>query len=244
MFYREATRLSKEKFSPVGYVLLLHGQAFTSANWAELGTLSFLAKLKLRVIAVDLPGYGQSSQDRTSSPLTFMEDLVTALKLDSSPFILVSPSMSGKYSLPYLVAHPEKVKGYVPVAPVGTEEYVDRYSSIIVSHLSFSFILFISLFSHLISHLIICLPTLMSPSPSLSLSISPLYHLSGSHGECDRLTRRKARAEISERSLPPPKLRDSTHSKGRTRSIQRPARALAQDTIQLGQLALSNHSER
>lgn len=132
VFCRETTMLSKEKVSPVGYVLLLHGHAFTSADWEELGTLSFLAKLQLGVIAVDLPGHGRSGPGPTPSPLTFMEDLVTVLKLDSSPFILVSPSMSGKYSLPYLVAHPEKVKGYVPVAPGGTEVYVDQYPSIFV----------------------------------------------------------------------------------------------------------------
>ena len=37
-------------------VLLLHGQAFTSENWLQLGTLSYLAAMGHRAVAIDIPG--------------------------------------------------------------------------------------------------------------------------------------------------------------------------------------------
>ena len=53
--------------------------------------------------------------------------------LDLSVPVIVSPSMSGSVSLPFLIAHPEKVKGYIPVAPVYTGKYASHYSAIKVS---------------------------------------------------------------------------------------------------------------
>ena len=54
MFYREATPLHDH--APSLQVLLLHGMAFSSRNWEEIGTLSLLAALGYRAVAVDLPG--------------------------------------------------------------------------------------------------------------------------------------------------------------------------------------------
>lgn len=41
-------------------VLLLHGQAFSSATWMELGTIQHLAAMGYAVAAVDLPGFGKT----------------------------------------------------------------------------------------------------------------------------------------------------------------------------------------
>ena len=37
-------------------ILLLHGQAFTSENWVQLGTLNYLAAMGHRAVAIDIPG--------------------------------------------------------------------------------------------------------------------------------------------------------------------------------------------
>ena len=39
-------------------VLLLHGAAFSSQTWVEVGTLQALSEAGLDVVAVDLPGKG------------------------------------------------------------------------------------------------------------------------------------------------------------------------------------------
>ena len=52
MFYRKAKSVAEPKLQ----VLLLHGQAFTSENWLQLGTLSYLAAMGHRAVAIDIPG--------------------------------------------------------------------------------------------------------------------------------------------------------------------------------------------
>jgi abhydrolase domain-containing protein 14 len=47
--------------------------------------------------------------------------------------VIISPSMSESVALPFLTAHPDKVKGYIPVAPVSTGRYSSLYPSIKVS---------------------------------------------------------------------------------------------------------------
>ncbi len=101
-------------------VLLLHGAAFDSGTWEELGTLDALASAGLRAVAVDLPGYGRSKAAR-ARPESFLPALLTALALERP--VLVSPSMSGGFSFPLVRDQPQRLAGFVPVAPVRTPEY-------------------------------------------------------------------------------------------------------------------------
>lgn len=104
-------------------VLLLHGAAFDSGTWEELGTLAVLADAGFRAVAIDLPGYGRSETAR-AAPDTFLAKLLPALGLERP--VLVSPSMSGGFSFPLVVAHPERLAGFVPVAPIHAREYAGR----------------------------------------------------------------------------------------------------------------------
>jgi len=121
VFYRLAEPGASS--TPSGQVLfLLHGAAFTSRTWEnEIGTIQTMASLGHKVIAVDLPGYGQSSKydgDRGE----FLIKLVKTLSPNDKP-VLVSPSMSGTFSLPLLNRSPELICAYIPVAPVATSSY-------------------------------------------------------------------------------------------------------------------------
>ena len=80
-----------------------------------------MASLGHRVIAVDLPGYGQSGRfngDRGE----FLETLIETLIPGRKP-VLVSPSMSGTFSLPLLDRNQDLLCGFIPVAPVATTSY-------------------------------------------------------------------------------------------------------------------------
>lgn len=104
-------------------LLLLHGMAFSSQTWNELGTLALAAASGFRAVAVDLPGYGKTEGSRDGEMnAEFLKQLTQTLNLDRP--IIVSPSMSGSFSLPYLVEDigkaATKARGYIPVAPVGT----------------------------------------------------------------------------------------------------------------------------
>src|SRR5258707_299204 len=101
-------------------LLFLHGASCSAQTWRELGTLTFLAQHGYRAIAVDLPGFGQS-EDGEFTPLEFLLELLEQLRLERP--ILVSPSLSGSYSFPLVVNHPNKLAGFVAVAPVGIATY-------------------------------------------------------------------------------------------------------------------------
>ena len=104
-------------------VLLLHGAAFDSGTWQELGTLDRLADSGYRAVAIDLPGYGQSKRARVD-PGEFLAEFLPVLDIGRP--VVVSPSMSGSFSFPLVLEHPELIAGFVPVAPVRTAEYAKR----------------------------------------------------------------------------------------------------------------------
>ncbi|SRR5258707_749058 len=101
-------------------LLFLHGASFSAQTWHELGTLALLAQHGYRAVAVDLPGFGQSESGEFP-PLDFLLEFLEQLSLDKP--ILVSPSLSGMYSLPLVAAYPDKLAGFVPVAPVSIPTY-------------------------------------------------------------------------------------------------------------------------
>lgn len=113
-------RVKPSKDASIFTFLFLHGQAFSSQVWNDLGTLQLMAALGYDSIAVDLPGFGQTTDRLTSASLTeYMQDLFATLNLNR--VIMIVPSMSGKFGLPFIVAHPELFVGFVPVAPIATD---------------------------------------------------------------------------------------------------------------------------
>jgi len=74
------------------HILLLHGQAFSSAI-QETATVQWLTKL-IRVLRL-------------------------------SNFVIVSPSMSGRFALPYVIqsnTRRKSIRSFIPIAPVGTKK--------------------------------------------------------------------------------------------------------------------------
>ena len=108
-------------------VVLLHGASFSSATWKQIGTMTVLSQAGYLVYAVDLPGYGKSSPG-FGSPQTWLRVLLELLKIEKP--VVVSPSMSGRYSLPLVTETPDKVAGFVAVAPVAIGDYRDELGQI------------------------------------------------------------------------------------------------------------------
>eukprot|EP00730_Choanoeca_flexa_P000764 TRINITY_DN10327_c0_g2_i4.p1 TRINITY_DN10327_c0_g2~~TRINITY_DN10327_c0_g2_i4.p1 ORF type:complete len:327 (+),score=64.99 TRINITY_DN10327_c0_g2_i4:20-1000(+) len=97
-------------------ILLLHGARFSSTNWEQINTLNALAKAGFRVVALDLPGYARST-GTVSTPFraAFIEAIIATLKMEH--VIVVTPSMSGQYALPWAFSGSAKMAGLVAVTP-------------------------------------------------------------------------------------------------------------------------------
>ena len=121
IFCREAGRAD----APA--ILFLHGAAFSTDTWRDLGTLSHFAGLGFRAVAVDLPGYGRS-EPSTLQPVALFERLFDLLNLDRP--VVVSPSMSGRFAFTLALEAPDQIRGFVPVAPAGFSEFSHRFKDI------------------------------------------------------------------------------------------------------------------
>ncbi|XP_003257194.2 protein ABHD14B isoform X2 [Nomascus leucogenys] len=72
------------------------------------------------------PGLGRSKEAAAPAPIgelapaSFLAAVVDALEL--GPPVVISPSLSGMYSLPFLTAPGSQLLGYVPVAPICTDK--------------------------------------------------------------------------------------------------------------------------
>ncbi|XP_042310099.1 protein ABHD14B-like isoform X2 [Sceloporus undulatus] len=132
LFYRQAMPAQQ---APRLSVLLLHGIRFSSETWLNLQTLSKLAEAGYRAVAIDLPGLGRSKEATAPAPVGepapggFLKSVFEALKIDQA--VVISPSLSGMYSLPFLFQHSDLFKAYIPVAPICTEKFpATQYASV------------------------------------------------------------------------------------------------------------------
>ncbi|NXP00404.1 ABHEA protein, partial [Certhia brachydactyla] len=72
-----------------------------------------------------IPGYGDSPPAEMvvteQGRRTFLDHVLQELGMQRP--VLVSPSMSGRFALPFLLTHGDRLAGFVPIAPVGTKGY-------------------------------------------------------------------------------------------------------------------------
>ena len=86
--------------------------------------------IDFEAIAVDLPAYGQSSQlTEEINTKKFMKNLIENVGIfKNRKIIIVSPSMSGRFSLPYMMTESSQISGYIPIAPICTEQFpIENY---------------------------------------------------------------------------------------------------------------------
>ncbi len=99
--------------------LLIHGW---SSSWYALSPLVPLVRDRYRVIAVDLPGYGESPALPQRATIPAYADLLATLirELSDQPAVLIGHSMGGMISLTMTQRHPELVERMVLLCPTIT----------------------------------------------------------------------------------------------------------------------------
>lgn len=110
---------SKPKIKKNISVLLLHGHSFSSETWNKLQTLQNIAAFGYPAVAIDLPGYGNSPISQNLNKTAFLDSIIDVFNLEN--VVIVSPSMSGVYSLEFLMKHFSKMAGFIPVSPVSSQ---------------------------------------------------------------------------------------------------------------------------
>ncbi|XP_008848000.1 protein ABHD14A isoform X2 [Nannospalax galili] len=125
IFYREVLPLHQTHRVEV---VLLHGKAFNSHMWEQLGTLQLLSKRGYRAVAIDLPGFGNSAPSKEASTEAGRAELLELVlqNLEVQNAVLVSPSLSGRYALPFLMRSHHQLHGFVPIAPTSTQNYTQE----------------------------------------------------------------------------------------------------------------------
>ncbi|NXG75027.1 ABHEA protein, partial [Baryphthengus martii] len=72
-----------------------------------------------------MSGYGDSPPAETVATVqgrvAFLDHVLQELGMRRP--VLVSPSMSGRFTLPFLLARGDRLAGFVPIAPVSTKDY-------------------------------------------------------------------------------------------------------------------------
>ncbi|KAM6160785.1 LOW QUALITY PROTEIN: protein ABHD14A [Erethizon dorsatum] len=141
IFYREVLPLHQRRRVEV---MLLHGKAFNSRTWEQLGTLQLLSRRGYRAVALDLPaapgyfpaslslllfpGFGNSAPSKEASTEAGRAELLQHVlqDLEVKNVVLVSPSLSGRYALPFLIRGHHQLCGFVAIAPTSTQNYTQK----------------------------------------------------------------------------------------------------------------------
>ncbi len=105
-------------------VVLIHGLGSYMPAWRH--NVPALSK-HARVIALDLPGYGQSDKPLAPYSMRYFVAKIRGLLrvLDVEDPVLIGHSMGGQIAMTYALAHPQEVRGLVLASPAGLERFAD-----------------------------------------------------------------------------------------------------------------------
>ncbi len=120
-------------------LLLVHGLGSEAKHWEK--NISELAK-NFRVIALDLPGYGQSEKRYFTPKEGMIQFFVNILKefiqqQIAEPVFLVGHSMGGQTAMCFAAQNPDLLHKLVLLAPAGVEDYSEKQAAVMDNLLSF-----------------------------------------------------------------------------------------------------------
>jgi pimeloyl-ACP methyl ester carboxylesterase len=111
--------LSLPSSPPLLPLLLIHGLGGSIESWTK--NIEDLAKRNLRVIALDLPGFGFSDKPQISYTIKFYVDFVAGFlkALRVGPVAVVGSSLGGHVACELAIAYPRIVSRLILLSPSG-----------------------------------------------------------------------------------------------------------------------------
>lgn len=113
-------------------LLFIHGLSSNLEAWRK--NVSSLER-KYKCVAVDLPGYGKSSKNRTNYSLkdyaAFLHDFIDEKQLKN--VVPVGHSMGGQIAIHLVLDNPAKFEKLVLIAPAGIETFSDKEAMLMKS---------------------------------------------------------------------------------------------------------------
>ncbi len=99
-------------------LLLMHGLGGAIESWTN--NIDALAK-EMRVIALDLPGFGYSDKPKMSYTIKFYADFIAKFvkQLGVAPLAIVGSSLGGHVACELAIMHPDIVSKLVVISPPG-----------------------------------------------------------------------------------------------------------------------------
>lgn len=99
-------------------VVLVHGLGGSIESWAN--NIEGLSK-EIRVIAIDLPGFGQSDKPKMNYTIKFYRDFLTAFveRLRLRTTSITGSSLGGQIAAELAIARPDLVQKLVLISPAG-----------------------------------------------------------------------------------------------------------------------------
>ncbi|SDR78516.1 alpha/beta fold hydrolase [Christiangramia echinicola] len=110
-------------------LLFVHGLSSNLDSWKK--NFEDIA-IDYRCIAIDLPGYGQSSRSKTNYSLAEYTDILNALaeKMELENVILVGHSMGGQIAMHSVLKYPEAYEKLILIAPAGIETFTEQEATV------------------------------------------------------------------------------------------------------------------
>lgn len=112
----QAIHVKEEGAADRQIALFIHGW---SSSWYALSPIFQEFNRRYRVMAVDLPGYGESPRLKERTTIPAYADLLAKLirEVTDKPIVLIGHSMGGMISLTLTLRHPELVERMILICP-------------------------------------------------------------------------------------------------------------------------------
>lgn len=112
----QAIHVKEEGAADRQIALFIHGW---SSSWYALSPIFQEFNRRYRVMAVDLPGYGESPRMKERATIPAYADLLAKLirEVTDKPIVLIGHSMGGMISLTLTLRHPELVERMILICP-------------------------------------------------------------------------------------------------------------------------------